>query len=76
MRPLHAGLYGLTATGALLDDGDEDAEERYRRIQAEQEVKNIGAAIGLVAGVAVALAQNQQLAEEQRQAEQTQQQTM
>ena len=76
MKPLHAGLYSLAATGVLLDDGDEDAEERYRRIQAEQEAKNIGAAIGLVAGVAVTLAQNQQLAEEQRQAEQTQQQTM
>ena len=76
VKPLHAGLYSLAATGVLLDDGDEDAEERYLRIQAEQEAKNIGAAIGLVAGVAVTLAQNQQLAEEQRQAEQTQQQTM
>ena len=79
LKPLHAGLYGLAAAGALLDD--EDDEESYRRIQAEQEAKNIGAAIGLVAGVAVALTRNQQLAEEQRQAEeqqaeQTQQQTM
>ena len=83
LKPLQAGLYGLAATGALLDDDDGDAEERYRRIQAEQEAKNIGAAIGLVAGVAVALTRNQQLAEEQRQveeqeqqAEQTQQQIM
>ena len=76
LKPLRAGLYGLAATGALLDDGDEDAEERYRRIQAEQEAKNIGAAIGLVAGVAVALTQDQQSAEEQQQAEQTQRQTM
>lgn len=52
MKPLHAGLYGLAVTGALLDDGNEDVEERYRRIQAEQEAKNIGAVIGLVAGVA------------------------
>ena len=43
MKPLHAGLYGLAVTGALLDDGNEDVEERYRRIQAEQEAKNIGA---------------------------------
>lgn len=76
MNPLHAGLHGLAATGALLDDGEEDAEERYRRIQAEQEAKNIGAVIGLAAGVAMALTQDQQLAEEQQQAEQTQQQTM
>lgn len=39
MKPLHAGLYGLAVTGALLDDGNEDVEERYRRIQAEQEAK-------------------------------------
>ena len=72
VRPLHAGLYSLVATGALLDDDDGDAEERCRRIQAEQEAKNIGAAIGLVAGVAVALTRDQQLAEEQRQTEEQQ----
>ena len=60
LKPLHAGLYGLAATGALLDDDDEDAEERYRRIQAEQEAKNIGAVIGLAAGVAVAAHQAMQ----------------
>ena len=81
MKPLHAGLYGLAATGALLDDGDEDAEERYRRIQAEQEAKNIGTVIGLLAGVAMVLTQEEQSATEQQRAEeqqveQTQQQTM
>ena len=67
--------------GALLDDGNEDVEERYRRIQAEQEAKNIGAVIGLVAGVAMVLTQDEQSSTEQQwtedqQAEQTQQQTM
>ena len=81
MKPLHAALDGLAATGALLEDGNEDAEERYRRIQAEQESKNIGAVIGLVAGVAMVLTQEEQSATEQQwtenqQAEQTQQQTM
>lgn len=81
MKPIRAGLYGLAATGALLDDEDEDAEERYRRIQAEQEAKNIGAAIGLVAGVATVLTRDKSSAEEQQRAEeqqakQTQQQTM
>ena len=81
MKPLHAGLYGLAVTGALLDDGEEDAEERYRRIQAEQEAKNIGTFIGLVAGVAMVLTQEEQSATEQQRAEeqqveQTQQQTM
>lgn len=78
---IHAGLYGLAVTGALLDDGNEDVEERYRRIQAEQEAKNIGAVIGLVAGVAMVLTQDEQSSTEQQwtedqQAEQTQQQTM
>ena len=44
----------------MLDDDDEDAEERYRRIQAEQEAKNIGAVIGLAVGVAVAAHQAMQ----------------
>ena len=78
MKPLHAGLYGLAAAGALLDD--EDDEESYRRIQAEQEAKNIGAVIGVAAGVAMALTQDKPSAEEQQQAErqtdQTQQQIM
>ena len=81
MKPLHAGLYGLAVTGALLDDGNEEVKERYRRIQAEQEAKNIGAVIGLVAGVAMVLTQDEQSSTEQQwtedqQAEQTQQQTM
>ena len=81
LKTLHAGLYGLAATGALLDDGDEDAEERYRRIQAEQEAKNIGAVIGLAAGVTMVLTQDKSSVEEQQraeeqQAEQTQRQTM
>ena len=74
MKPIHAGLYGLAAAGALLDD--EDDEDRYRRIQAEQEAKNIGAVIGVAAGVAVTFTQDKPSAEEQQQAEQTQQQTM
>ena len=74
-------LFYHMVTGALLDDGNEDVEERYRRIQAEQEAKNIGAVIGLVAGVAMVLTQDEQSSTEQQwtedqQAEQTQQQTM
>lgn len=78
LKPLHAGLYGLAAAGALLDD--EDDKESCRRIQAEQEAKNIGAVIGVVAGAAIALTQDKPATEEQHQAEQqneqTQQQTM
>ncbi|MBR5471185.1 MAG: relaxase/mobilization nuclease domain-containing protein [Oscillibacter sp.] len=74
LKPLHAGLYGLAAAGALLDD--ENDEGSYRRIQAEQEAKNIGAVIGVAAGVAIAITQGKPATEEQQQAEQTQQQTM
>ena len=67
LNPLHAGLYGLAAAGALLAEDGDDAEERSRRVQAEREAKNIGAVIGLVAGAAMALAQ---AAGEPREAEQ------
>ena len=73
LKPLHAGLYGLAAAGALLDD--EDDEESYRRIQAEQEAKNIGAVIGVAAGAAIALTQDKAAIEEQHQAEQQKEQT-
>lgn len=76
MKPLHAGLYGLAVTGALLDDGNEDVEERYRRIQAEQEAKNIGAVIGLMVLTQDEQSSTEQQWTEDQQAEQTQQQTM
>ena len=76
LKPLRAGLYGLAAAATMLDADDGDDEERCRRIQAEQEAKNIGAVIGLAAGAAVALVQDKSSAEEQQQAEQAQQQTM
>ena len=50
--------------GALLDDDGEDAEERYRRIQAEREAENIGAVIGVAAGVVIALTQDKPTPEE------------
>ena len=64
LRPIRAGLYGLAAVGALLDDDGEDAEERYRRIQAEREAENIGAVIGVAAGVVIALTQDKPTPEE------------
>ncbi len=60
--------------GGLLDDESEDAEEQYRRIQAEQEAKNLGAVIGLAAGAAMALTQEQR--EDKEQQEHQPEQTM
>ena len=65
---------GLTGAASLLDNEDgEDAEEKRRRIEAEIEAKNSGAAIGLIAGTAMAL-KNQM--DKQNQQEQEGQQTM
>lgn len=63
---------GLAAVGTLMDE-DEDAEEKRRRIEAEMEAKNFGAAIGLIAGTAIVL-KNQ--FDEQKQQERDAQQTM
>lgn len=38
-----------------MEEDSEDAEEKYRRIMAEQEAKNIGAVLGLAAGAAMVL---------------------
>lgn len=62
--------------GGLLDDDEQDAEERYRRIQAEQSAKNFGTVIGLAAGAALALTREKQESEEQQEAEEQKEQTM
>ena len=65
---------GLTSVASLLDDEDgEDAEEKRRRIEAEMEAKNFGAAIGLIAGTAMALKEKM---DEKNLQEQESQQTM
>ena len=65
---------GLTGIASLLDDEDgEDAEEKRRRIEAEIEVKDFGAAIGLIVGTAMALKEQM---DKQNQLEQEAQQTM
>lgn len=52
--PLMSAVAGLTAAGALLDE-DEDAEEKRRRMEAKIAAENFGAAIGFVAGAALAV---------------------
>lgn len=64
-------LYGLAALGALMEDDSEDAEEKYRRMIAEQEAKNIGVVLGLAAGAAIALTKKPE-----EEVQQEQQQTM
>ena len=57
--PLRSGLYGLAALAGLMDD-DEDPEEKRRRILAQEEAENFGAALGIVAGIAVAFTREEQ----------------
>ena len=52
--PLIPAVAGLTAAGALLDEG-EDAEEKRRRMEAKIAAENFGAAVGLAAGAALAV---------------------
>ena len=49
-----SAVAGLTAAGALLDEG-EDAEEKRRRTEAKIAAENFGAAIGFAAGAAMAV---------------------
>lgn len=41
-------------------DDDEDPEEKRRRILAQEEAENFGAALGIAAGIAVALTREEQ----------------
>ena len=52
--PLIPAVAGLSAVGTLLDE-DEDAEEKRRRMEAKIAAENFGAAIGFVAGAAMAV---------------------
>ena len=55
---------------------DEDPEERRKRIEAEQNSSNLGAALGLTIGAVMALADEQEEANEYYVEEETWQQTM
>ena len=52
--PLIPAVAGLTAAGALLDEG-EDAEEKRRRMEAKIAAENFGAVVGFAAGAAMAV---------------------
>lgn len=57
---LRAGLSGLAAAGALLDDDSEDAEEKRRHMEAKMEGENIGVLLSIAAGAAIALTQKEE----------------
>lgn len=46
-----AGVRGILDAGSIIDSTSEDPEERRKRIEAEETASNIGAIIGLAAGI-------------------------
>ena len=69
-------MAGLSAVGTLLDE-DEDAEEKRRRIEAKIAAENFGAALGFVAGAALAMKEKlDEHAAQEKQKKQQHEQTM
>ena len=80
-HPAAAGIGATLGVAAALDDDNEDAEERRRRIEAREAAQNLGAAIGLAAGLAISAAEKhrqreEQLRKQQEEQQQIQQQSM
>ena len=59
----------------MIDD-EEDPEERRKRIEAEQNSSNLGAALGITIGAVMALTEEQEEVNEYYVEEETWQQTM
>ena len=72
---LGAGLRGLAVASQIIDD-EEDPEERRKRIEAEQNGSDLGAALGLAIGAVMALTEEQEEVNEYYVEEETCQQTM
>ena len=68
--PVIAGLHGLVSAGGLIQDDSEDPEKKRRRILAEQNGSDIGAALGLVIGASMALTEAEPTEEQAIQDEQ------
>ncbi len=48
------GLRGVLEAGSIIDGTAEDPEERRKRIEAQENASNLGAVIGLAAGIIAA----------------------
>lgn len=53
--PVGAGLHGLAALAGVIDNDDDNPEERRKKLEAQQAASDLGAAIGLAVGAAMAL---------------------
>ena len=57
-------LYGLASAVSVMDNDTEDAEEKRRRIEAEQSASNVGALLGTAIGLALSLSGEEEDADE------------
>lgn len=58
--PVGVGLHGLAALGELIQDDNEDPEQKRQRILAEQNGSDIGAVLGLAIGAAMVLTETKE----------------
>ena len=75
LRAAGQGFKTMLEASSIFDDDNEDAEERRRRIEAQETAQNLGAVVGIAAGVALAISEKHQQQEEKPQ-QQMQQQSM
>ena len=74
LRAAGQGFKTMLEASSIFDDDNEDAEERRRRIEAQEAAQNLGAVVGLAAGLAVSAAEKHRQREEQLRQQQEQQQ--
>ena len=55
-----AGLRGILEAGSIIDGTAEDPEERRKRIETQENASNLGAVIGLAAGIIAAAADSEE----------------
>lgn len=55
-----AGLRGVLEAGSIIDGTAEDPEERRKRIETQENASNLGAVIGLAAGIIAAAADSEE----------------
>lgn len=59
------GIRGILETGSVIEDTEENPEERKKRIEAQETASNIGAVLGLAIGAVSAIAEHNEDYEEQ-----------
>ena len=64
IRAAGQGLKAIAEADSIFDDDSEDEEERRRKIEAQEAAQNLGAVLGLAAGLAISAAEKRKQQEE------------